>query len=271
MSPSSFPRFEPQFIDFLENGMISNKRPRIERPTSTGVRFASFDDLEHIRWTISRSDMTQEEIGSCWWTTQEQLHSRREARIVMKRIIGDAARKATMAATIDEAYREACSAVHKADGKRYQQPKDAEVAKLCEDCDVVTSDALRSWALKFSNVQRGLERRLMTKERSEHAMNHRRKVLQAANLAKFVPMPSEGDDSSTCSNDSTVTARDDGMIAAVSVHYSAVARVYARMVGDADTFIVRSENFIFERNVGESYWTGTSCGDVLPMDVQYQQ
>jgi hypothetical protein len=76
-----FPLISANMIDIKT---MPCKRTRSEESAKTRVRFASVAHLEQIGTTISRFDMTDEEIFSCWWTSEEQETTRRQARVVMK-------------------------------------------------------------------------------------------------------------------------------------------------------------------------------------------
>jgi hypothetical protein len=228
-------------VNMIDIETMPCKRPRIEESAKTRVQFASFGHLEQIEPTISRLDMTEDEIFSCWWTSEEQETTRRQACVVMKRTMRNLDDKDFIAATIDHAYETASLAVYSS----IEELTDESVTNLCSDEKIVDSEVLRMWTESCGPLHRGLERRLMTTERQSRSRSHRRNVLRSF-LNSALIIQDDDDESSTCSRSAGITLRDDDAVAAISIQSSAVARLYARMVGHADSFIVLSDDCVAE-------------------------
>jgi hypothetical protein len=243
-----FLRLRSLSVAFVDIEECANKRARIEESTKSRVRFASFGRLEEIQPTISRCEMTDDEVVSCWWTSEDQKESRLQARLILKQAAQSLDAQDFVDTTVERAYQSACSAVYNTVTSPSQCLTNESVAQLCSDEAIVTSNSLRLWTVSSGPLQ-GLERRMMTKQRQARALNHRRIVLQTFSKSA---MAMDSDDSSTCSGHGSVTAHDDEMVASVSTQSSAIARVYARMIGDADLFFVLHDGFISMSNEIES-------------------
>jgi hypothetical protein len=223
-------------VNMIDIDTMPCKRPRIEESAKTRVQFAPFGHLEQIEPTISRLDMTEDEIFSCWWTPEEQETTRQQARVAMKRTMRSLDDKDFIAATIDVAYETATLAVSSSIGKL----TDESVTCLCSDERIVDSEVLHLWTQSCGPLHRGLERRLMSPERQSRSRSHSKNVLRSF-LNSALIIHDDDDESSTCSRSAGITLRDDDAVAAVSIQSSAVARLYARMVGHADSFFALND------------------------------
>jgi hypothetical protein len=212
----------------------ASKRARIEEPTKRRVRFASFGRLEQVLPTISRFAMTDDEIASSWWTSGEQKEIRQLAGTMLMQACQSVVAMALVDTTVNRAYQSACSAIYNTVGSPRQHLTNESVTQLCNDEAIVGSDSLRKWTVSCSPLH-GLERPMMAKQRKARALDHCRTVLHT--LSKSA-MTMDKDNTSTCSSHASVTALDDELVASVSIQSSAIARLYARMIGDADMFFV---------------------------------
>jgi hypothetical protein len=211
------------------------KTQQAENDTRSRARFAPQSSLEQVEYTISRLDMTEREIRACWWTSEEQDASHRHTRTIVQRTKHHPQNETFVAKTINRAYHKACRSVNVTFAQ--DSPlSDVDIAAICSDDDLLASKSLRCWAARCE-ARRGLEKYLITEERQAHAALHRENVLSAASNAFIVQSSSAGDDtSSVCSVSTTV---DDEMIGLCSVQTSAVSRVFARMIGEADAHFVK--------------------------------
>jgi hypothetical protein len=81
---------------------------------------------------------------------------------------------------------------------------------------------------------------MMTTERQSRSRSHRKNVLHSF-VNSVVIIHEEDDESSTCSYSADIIRQDHDAVAAISIQSSAVARLYARMVGHADSFFVLND------------------------------
>jgi hypothetical protein len=183
----------------------TSKRARIQEPPKNRVRFASFGRLEQVCATISRFEMTDDEIASCWWTSGEQEEARQLVGTMLKQASRSFVVKDFVDKTVNGAYHSACSAVFNTVGNPSQHLTNESVTQLCNDEAIVRSDILQMWTASCSPLQ-GLERPMMAKQRQVRAINHCRTVLRAFLKSAMATRMDIGD-SSTCSSHSSVTER----------------------------------------------------------------
>jgi hypothetical protein len=201
------------------------------------VRFAPNSRIEQVQYTISRLDMTEREIRSCWWTSEEQDAIHLHARTIVQRTKQHPQNDVFVAKTLNRAYHKACRSVNSI----YSQDpgsrlSDLEVSAICINDELLASKSLRCWTTRCE-ARHGLEKYLITEERQVHAALHRENVLSAASSAFIVESLAVRDDtSSVCSVSTTV---DDELIGLCSVQTSAVSRIFARMIGEADAHFVK--------------------------------
>jgi hypothetical protein len=220
------------FLDIEES---ASKRARIKEPAKRRVRFASFGRVEQVLPTISRFAMNDDEIVSCWWPSGEQKEIRQLAGTMLMQACQSVVATALVDTTVNRAYQSACSAIYNAVGSpRQHSTNESVTTQLCNDEAIVGSDSLRKWTASCGPFH-GLERPMMAKQRKARALNHCRTVLHTFSKSA---MTMDKDDTSTCSSHASVTALDDELVASVSIQSSAIARLYARMIGDADMFFV---------------------------------
>jgi hypothetical protein len=230
--PSQFDSCQP--LQRVGSHSTMKQPRRDEHKVHASARFAPSASLEQVRYTISRHDMTATELLACWWTLEEQEACHHNSRTIVKRTKHHKQNEEFVTKTLNRSYHKACRAVNKGfpQGSR-SFLSDCDVASVCSDARLITSRSLSKW-VSHCEARRGLEKYLITDERSIQATIHRENVLTAvANAFIF-------ESSDSCIDTSSVsTTLDDEMVADFSLQTSAISRVFARMVGEADANFVK--------------------------------
>jgi hypothetical protein len=189
--------------------------------------------------------MTEREVRACWWSSEEKDAILQHSRTIVQRTKLHKKNEAFLAKTLNRAYHKACRVVNGniATGRR-RPLSDCDVAAFCNNDNLMSSKSLRCWA-KRCEVRRGLEKHLTTEERQLHASFHRESVLKAASKALIPGSTVDGDDSSSAC--SVASRLDDELIGLYSMQTSAISRVFARMIGEADASFVKEHIKIGEQ------------------------
>jgi hypothetical protein len=168
------------------------------------IRFSPH--LEHVRATISRTDMTGQEVQECWWTPSEQDHLTSRARKLAEYTMHQG--QSFVAKTIDRSFEKALNLA-----LRSNMNVD-RIFKLGSS-ENMRSQSLCMWAI-HCNARRGLEK-YCTRDQKRMVVieQHQEDVLSAVNCGAM-----------------------DEEIALVSIRSSAASAVYARMLGEADSYFV---------------------------------
>jgi hypothetical protein len=208
-SPKSIADILSDAIALLEVNPLSDtlpcSRPTSYRPSKGHYRTVRFSDVDTVASTITRLEMSQEEIEACWWTQSEMASSSKRAHVLVDYTRQQG--KSFIAKTIDHAFDKAlCSA----------KKVDADLATSSSSPS--SSSALRKWAI-HCNARRGLEKYVTGHKLQLRMVDHHRHAVLASIH-------------SLASDDATKT---------VSIRTSTTSCCFARMMGDADAYYVSSE------------------------------
>jgi hypothetical protein len=204
------------------------------------VRFASASQLQQVELTISRLDMSDDEIHACWWTSEENDTSRQHARMILQRTKQQPQSKAFIAKTLDRSYQKACVAVSRGFALGHRHPfSDEDVAEICKSEQLLGSKSLRLWA-SYCEGRRGLEGYLCNEERQTQSAIHRQLLLsKISDASAGTSLRSDDGNDSNCSVVApTGFTYHHELIAQLSIQSSAISRVFARMMGEADVLYV---------------------------------
>jgi predicted RNA binding protein with dsRBD fold (UPF0201 family) len=154
-------------------------------------------------------EMSQDEIDACWWSPSQMATSNTRADVLVEYTRQQG--KSFIAKTIDRAFDKAlCLA------KKLEAEHSASSSSLSSSSS--SSSALRKWAI-HCNARRGLEKYVTGHKLQLRMVNqHRQAVLSSVH--------------SLATDDATMV---------ISVRTSTASCRFARMMGDADAFFVRSE------------------------------
>jgi hypothetical protein len=213
-SPKSIADILSDAIALLEVNPLSNTlpcvRPTSYRPSKGHYRTVRFSDVDTVASTITRLEMSQEEIEACWWTQSEMASSSKRANVLVDYTRQQG--KSFIAKTIDRAFDKALCSATKVDADL------ATLSSLTSSSSPSSSSALRKWAV-HCNARRGLEKYVTGHKLQLRMVNqHRQAVLASVH--------------SLASDDATM---------AVSIRTSTTSCCFARMMGDADAYYVSGE------------------------------
>jgi hypothetical protein len=218
-------------------GVTMKQLGQSEHHVQARVRFAPSILLEQVHYTISRQELTPVEMLACWWTLEEQEECQQQSRTIVKRTKHHKQNETFVDRTLNRSYHKACHAVNNSfpEGSR-SFLSDCDVAAVCSNGRLIASRSLSCW-ISHCEARRGLEKYMITKERLIQAAIHRENVLTAMANAFIFELSDSCLDRESASSVSTTL--DDEMVAHFSVQTSAISRVFARMIGEADANFVK--------------------------------
>jgi hypothetical protein len=176
------------------------------KATQRSSRSVSFAFNPQVQSTISRHDMSPEEIVACWWTSVEHEANTTKATSLVKftRQQGRSFIKRTINRTLDRALSLAHELYH----------EDSDVEKLFTDKKAMSSKHLREWT-KHCKARRGLESYFVDHPSFADLVREHRQIV----LSSFK-----------------------GELSTTSERSSLPSRIFARMNGVADEQLVRMQS-----------------------------